>query len=238
MKKEILALLLAKFEGVRKDGLLALAGALSLQATTKEKASELVEALDKEKVEDFVKDYRSSVDREVTESKVTIEENLKKKYKIKGEDAKGGGDDNIEEPTPGEGSPTDPMSLEDAIAKAVDKAVKPLSEALSTITVEKQRGARSAIIEAKLKDCRSEVLKNSTRKYFERMSFEDEESFEEFAKELDNDIQEANKLAVEDGLSGLNPITATGKSDGVSQAVQDFISGSKTEDSKFTGKEI
>lgn len=82
MKKEIFALLTAKFSGVRKDGLEHLARVLTLQATTKEEAAALIEKLTETQVCDFVKEYRSDVDRETTSARKTIEENLKKKYGI------------------------------------------------------------------------------------------------------------------------------------------------------------
>ena len=43
MKETILALLIAKFSGVRKDGLTALARSLALQCTTEDEAKALVE---------------------------------------------------------------------------------------------------------------------------------------------------------------------------------------------------
>ena len=79
MKKEILALLTAKFAGVRKDGLEHLARVLALQATTEEEAAALVEKLTDTMVNNFVKEYRSDVDRETTLARKTIEENLRKK---------------------------------------------------------------------------------------------------------------------------------------------------------------
>lgn len=82
MKKEIFALLTAKFSGVRKDGLEHLARLLTLQATTEEEAAALVEKLTETQVCNFVKEYRSDVDRETTSARKTIEENLKKKYGI------------------------------------------------------------------------------------------------------------------------------------------------------------
>ena len=59
MKKKILALLIAKFSGVRKDGLEILAGVLALQATTDDEAKGIVDKLTDAQVNDFVKDYRS-----------------------------------------------------------------------------------------------------------------------------------------------------------------------------------
>ena len=49
---------------------------------TEEEAAALVEKLTETQVCDFVKEYRSDVDRETTSARKTIEENLKKKYGI------------------------------------------------------------------------------------------------------------------------------------------------------------
>ena len=82
MKDKIIALLVAKFAGVRKDGLARLAGALALNATTEEEAGALVEKLTKEQVDDYIKDYRKDVDKEVSESNQTYEGTLRKKYDL------------------------------------------------------------------------------------------------------------------------------------------------------------
>ena len=58
MKKTILALLVAKFQGVRKDGLSVMAGILALQAATEEEAKTLVDKLTDAQVNEFIKDYR------------------------------------------------------------------------------------------------------------------------------------------------------------------------------------
>ena len=78
MKEKILALLQAKFAGVRKDGLNHLARSLALQATNEEEASALIEKLTKEQVETFVKEYRAEVDKRFLEGNKTFETNLKK----------------------------------------------------------------------------------------------------------------------------------------------------------------
>lgn len=58
MKETILALLLAQFVGVRKDGLTQLARSLALQCTTEEEAKALVDKLTDAQVKEFVKEFR------------------------------------------------------------------------------------------------------------------------------------------------------------------------------------
>ena len=83
MKKTILALLVAKFQGVRKDALGVLAGVLALQATNEDEAKALVDKVTDAQVTEFAKDYRAGVDKEVSESNKTFETNLRKKYDFK-----------------------------------------------------------------------------------------------------------------------------------------------------------
>ena len=80
--QQILALLQAKFAGVRKDGLAQLARMIALQVTSQEEAQALIDKLDVEKVTETVKDYRKDVDKEVSEANKTYEGNLKKKFKF------------------------------------------------------------------------------------------------------------------------------------------------------------
>lgn len=78
MKERILALLIAKFSGVRKDGLTALARSLALQCATEDEAKALVDKLTDAQVGEFVKEYRADVDKEVSDSNKTFETNLKR----------------------------------------------------------------------------------------------------------------------------------------------------------------
>ena len=80
MLKILLALLVAKFQGVRKDGLEAMARALALHCKSEDDAKTLVEELDKAQVDEFVKDYRAGVDKEVSDGVKTNETKLRSKY--------------------------------------------------------------------------------------------------------------------------------------------------------------
>ena len=61
--KMILALLTAKFPGVRKDGLNMLARLMALQTETEDEAKAAVERLTRDGVDAFVRDFRSDVER-------------------------------------------------------------------------------------------------------------------------------------------------------------------------------
>ena len=82
--QQILALLTAKFSGVRKDGLEHLARTLALQCSNEDEAKTLVEKITDAQVNDFIKEYRKVVDKEVSESNKTFEANLKKKFDLVG----------------------------------------------------------------------------------------------------------------------------------------------------------
>ena len=77
--EQLIALLTAKFSGVRKDGLAQLAKSLVYTVTTEEEAQALVEKLTDQQVTEFVKDWRKEVDAEVSRGIQTAEGNFKKK---------------------------------------------------------------------------------------------------------------------------------------------------------------
>ena len=80
--KMILALLAAKFPGVRKDGLNMLARLMALQTETEDEAKAAVERLTRDGVDAFVRDFRSDVDKEVSDGTRTFEENLRRKFDL------------------------------------------------------------------------------------------------------------------------------------------------------------
>ena len=71
--EEILALLKTQFPGVREDGLQQLAAGISLQVATKEEAAEIVGKITADKVQQFVKDWRSKADAEIGKANQTYE---------------------------------------------------------------------------------------------------------------------------------------------------------------------
>ncbi len=230
MYESILALLLTTFAGVRKDGLAQLARALSLQATTEEEAANLVKTLTKEKVESFVKEYRSEVDKEVTEGNKTFESNLRKKYDFKEKTA---GTKPESKPEPGKGD------VENIIKAAVAEAVKPLQDELNGYKKGNLAKQRLDALNEKLSVCKDDVLKAKALKDFNRMNFESEEAFNEYLQETETDIASANQSLADSKLGGHEgPMFSKKTEDGVSSGVADYLEDQKKEDSKFSGKEV
>lgn len=80
LQEQILALLVAKFQGVRKDGLQHLAAAIGLQVATIEEANGVVDKLTADKVSQYVTDWRKVADAEISKANQTYENGLKEKY--------------------------------------------------------------------------------------------------------------------------------------------------------------
>jgi hypothetical protein len=217
MKEKILALLIASFTGVRKDGLNQLARTLALQATTDEEAKALVDKLTKEQVNEFVKEFRAEVDKEVSESNKTFESNLKKKFDFveKGNDPEPGGGE------PGGGDTKDLGAL---IKNAISEAVKPLQTELETIKFGNVAKTRLQTLTEKLNSCKNEAFKAKALKDFARMQFETDEEFQEYLTETDTDIQTANQDTANAGLGGHSrPLMPLNNNGDVKEATKEEI---------------
>jgi hypothetical protein len=230
MKEKILALLLAKFSGVRKDGLAQLALALSLQATTDEEANELIEKFTADQVTSFVKDFRKDVDKEVSVANKTFETTLKEKFDFT--EKKG---DEKTDPNPGNPNPTDIAAI---IAAEIAKAVNPLQQQLAGFKGQEVSKTRLQSLESKLVNV-PETFKAQKLKDFGRMNFDTDESFNEYLEEFETDVTAFNQELADKGLSGHGkPFMGGQNKEGISSSVASFIT-SKTEDNKtFTGKEL
>ena len=230
--EQILALLVAKFQGVRKDGLTQMARALALQCANEEEAKNLVEKITDAQVNDFVKEFRKGVDKEVSEAGKTLETNLKKKYdfveKKTAPDHNGGGAD------------TKPNDIAAIVADAVAGAVKPLQERLEKYEQGEIGKSRLQALQDKLSACKDETFKAQTLKDFGRMSFDSEEAFNEYLTEKEADIKTANQSLANDTLSGAAgaPQFSQKNESGVSQAAAAYIASQKPDANSFSGKEV
>ena len=232
MKDKILALLIAKFSGVRKDGLAQLAASMSLQIEKEEDATAIIEKLTEQKVNDFIKDQRSSVDKEVSDGTKTHEATLRKKYElVEKKDPKDPG----KEPK----DSNDPNEIAVIVANAVKAAVEPLQQKLQSFEAGKTTETRLQQLQSKFKDKNlPESLTSKMVKDFKRMYFETDEAFAEYLTEVETDITSFNQELVDKGLSAQSkPIFGNKTSEGVSSAVKEFVE-SKTKDSVLTGKEV
>lgn len=235
MKEKILALLTAKFAGVRKDGLARLAQALSLQVADENEAGALVDKLTPERVNEFVTDYRKDVDKEVSDSNKTFEKTLKGKYDFiekKGEPDPG------KDPDPSKQQ--NPNDIAAIVAQAVKAAVEPLQQKLSSFEGQKVTETRLQQIEAKFKDVPESYKAQRLADAKLIVTTMDDAAFAEYSTRLDSDITAFNQELANKSLSGQSkPNFGARDTNGVSAATQAFISD-KAEGSKtaLSGKEL
>jgi len=198
MKQKLLELLNTRFlgKGVRKDVLARLATAYSLQITTEEEAQALVEKLTDEQVTEFQKELRSEVDSEIAKATKTALENAGK--------SKGGEGEGDPEPKKEEGGNGGEESDIAKALKQIAETQKTLADEINSIKAGKTTETRLSRMEEVLKDVNPE-LKAKTLKDFGRMSFENDESFEEYLTETTSDIQTINQTIVNQGLAGHQP---------------------------------
>lgn len=228
MFEKILELLTAKFTGIRKDAIKILARNLALQCDNDDDVTAAIGKLTDEKVNEFVKGYRSQVDKEVSDSISANEKNLRKKYDFV--EKKEGN-----EPKKMEGNDGNDISA--IINAAIAKAIEPFQNEISKLEQENASKSRLQQVNEKLNACKNDVYKNQMLKAYQKMAFADDEKFNEYLTELDSDIAEANQSFANDSLRGVKPLKSEVNNDGVSKAVSDFISSQST-DSAFAGKEI
>ena len=221
--QQILALLQAKFAGVRKDGLAQLARMIALQVTSQEEAQALIDKLDVEKVTETVKDYRKDVDKEVSEANKTYEGNLKKKFKFVELDDQTPADDPTKKTTPDD--------LQAAIKAAVAEVVKPLNDEIAALRGSKISESRLQMLTEKLGSCKDET--------FNRMSFTDDNAFNEYLTETETDIAAFNQDLANKGLGEQGkPMFGQKNNDGVSSGVASFIQSQTEKENSLGGKEV
>lgn len=231
MKETILALLIAKFSGVRKDGLVALARSLALQCTTEDEAKALVDKFTDAQVNEFVKDYRADVDKEVSESNKTFETNLKKKFDLV-QKTEPGGKKNLKD--------TDTDDIAAIVKAAVDAAVAPLNDKLNGYEAKTIAETRLQALNEKLNGCKDENFKAQTLKDFARMNFKDDADFNEYLTGKEADIATANQNKADTDLSnsGGSPLFSQKEESGISKGVAEYVESLKPENTTFKGKEI
>lgn len=233
--QQILALLTAKFTGVRKDALTAMARSLAVHCADEEAAKTIVDKMTDAQVNEFATEYRRTVDKEVSESNKRYEATLRKKYDFTEKES---------ETNPGGsgsgGSGGGNGNLADLVSTAVAAAVNPLKEQLASIIGKSVTDARLSQLNEKLAGCKDEKFKNQILKSYAYMHFDNDEKFAEYLSGLDNDIKDANQSVADAKLSGsgVSPLFAQKEENGVSKGVAAFVSAQKSGDSQFAGKEL
>lgn len=231
MKEVILALLIAKFSGVRKDVLNHLARTFALQATNENEAKALVDKITDAQVNEFVKEFRADVDKEVSESNKTFETNLKKKFDLV-QKTEPGGKKNPKD--------TDPDDIAAIVKAAVDAAVAPLNDKLNGYEAKTIAETRLQALNEKLNGCKDENFKAQTLKDFARMNFKDDADFNEYltGKEADIATANQNKADIDLSNSGGSPLFSQKEESGISKGVAEYVESLKPENTTFKGKEI
>ncbi|MDD3019473.1 MAG: hypothetical protein PHX61_00670 [Alphaproteobacteria bacterium] len=233
MKEKILALLIAAFSGVRKDGLNQLARTIALQAATEEDAKTLVEKLTKAQVDEFVKEYRAEVDKEVSDGNKTFETNLKKKFDLVEKKTNEPGDGGKD---PKGGDPNDIAAL---VKAAVADAVSPLQAKLESYEKGDIAKSRLQTLNEKLSTCKDENFKTQALKDFGRMNFNSDDEFNEYLTEKETAIATANQNVADATLGGQGKPLFTQKAEsGISQGVAEYVASQKPDANVLSGKEV
>lgn len=196
MKEKILALLEAKFQGERKDGLNQLAGAIALQVTTEQEANTVVGKLTADQVKTFIVDWRKDADAEIDKANQTREANLRKKFDFVEKKQP----EVITPPVTTETGNIDAAAIQKLIADSIAVATKPLLEKVTAFEAGSVAKTRLQALKDKLKDCNEENFKTLVLKNFARMQFDTEEAFMEYLTETETDVKTANQNVADSGL--------------------------------------
>lgn len=196
MYEKILALLSVKFAQARKDGLQQLARSMALQIDDENEIQALVDKLNDDKVTGFIKDWRKEVDTEVTSSTKKFESTLKSKFDL------------VEKGTPT--PPTNGDDISTLVAQAVQSAINPLQQELSSLKAGKVTSSRKEELN-KLLGSAPASYKNPILKSFDKISFADDEEFEKFKTEAVSDFKAFEQELADKGLKGfITPADSTG----------------------------
>lgn len=236
LQEQILALLVAKFQGERKDALQQLALTLGTTAANIEEATKVVDNLAADKVSQFVKDYRRTADAEIAKANKTYEDGLRRKYDFKEKEAKPTDTPPATPPTQG-----GELTLE-AIGQLIDSKLKGVQDSITTINADKVAMTRreqfvAKLDAAKLSDKKREMLLRN----FDRISptFKDDTDFESYLTEAQDDINDLAQQQADEDLHGHGkPIFGAVNKEGISQAVADYIAAKSDNNASLSGKEV
>jgi len=170
------------------------------------------------------------VDKEVNESNKTFESNLRKKYDFKEKETEPGGDPSEK---------TDPNDIAAMVKSAIADAVKPLQDELNGYRANALSDSRLKQLNEILGGCKDEAFKAKALKDFGRMTFNDDEAFNEFLTDTKTDVESANQRVADSNLSSESrPFFANKGDDGVSKGVAEFVESQKPGSDTFTGKQV
>lgn len=229
MIKTILALLEAKFPGVRKDVLQNLAGVMALQVEDEAGANDVVGKLTADKVSAFGQQYRSAIDREIQQSVQTNEQNLRNKYNFvekqnQQQQQQQQQQQNQQQQQQQEQQQAGGITL-DQIRALMAEQMQPFAQRLDAIDAQKVAQTRRETYVGKLKEAKlDEAMIGMMTSQFDMMQFADDNAFNAFMAGQQPNIdklaqQAANNLLRQD----TKPSFASVNNDGVSNAVEAYL---------------
>lgn len=238
LQEQILALLVAKFQGERKDGLQQLALLIGTTAANIEEATEAVGKLTADKVSQFVKDYRRTADAEIAKANKTYEDGLRRKYDFKEKDAP----NPTPNPTPDPAQQPGGALTAEQIRQIIREETKDVRDGLTTLNGDKLLATRRAQLIAKLDAAevkgrqRDMMLRNFDRA---ASTFANDDDFNGYLTEVQGDIDAIAQENADQGLHGHEkPLFGAVNKEGVSAAVADYIASKSENKSSLSGKEV
>jgi hypothetical protein len=235
MKEKILALLEKAFPGVRKDGLNHLAGSIGLQVTTEEEATTAVGKLTADSVNSFITDWRKDADAEINRANQTREANLREKFDFVEKKPDEGGT-----PTPPATGNLDAAAIQKLITDSIGNVTKPLLDKIASLEGTAVNATRRELLVKELADV-PEAYKGKVLKDFDRMSFKDEDSFNEYLSDTKTDVATFSQELADKGLGQQGkPIFGNPNPDGVSKGVESYITekANEAQGKGLGGKEV
>lgn len=235
MKEKILALLVAQFQDVRKDGLNQLANSLALTVKTEDEAKEVVGKLTADQVKTFVTDWRKDADAEIGKANKTYESGLKAKYDFveKKEPGTGG------TPTPpAPGGALDAAAIQNIVTEAVKAVTTPLLQEVEALKGNATTASRRELLVKELEGT-TDSYKNSILENFGLINFKDEEAFTGYLNGVKNHVATFKQELADKGLGQQGkPSFGTVNEDGISAAVQSYVKDKTEGGTTLTGKEV
>lgn len=234
LQEQILALLVAKFQGERKDALQQLALMIGTTAATIEEATEVVDKLAADKVSQFVKDYRRTADAEIAKANKTYEDGLRRKYDFKEKEAQ----PTVQTPAQQPGG----VLTAELVRQIVREETKDVRDGLTTLNGDKLFASRREQLVAKLEAAKVEgrqrdmILRNFDRA---ASTFANDDDFNGYLTEVQGDIDAIAQENADKGLHGHEkPLFGAVNEKGVSAAVADYIASKSENKSSLSGKEV
>lgn len=220
---EILALLEAKFQGVRKDSLGTLAATLTMMSD--EEAKKFIEGLDSTRLNQFVTEDRKSRDAEISKAIAT--------YKQKNPEP--------QPPTTPPAPPTDNGGTPDLakmIADAVANAVTPLTAQIQTLKTERDTTARLGVINNFLNSETNlpQSYKDMLIANFNAQNFADENAFNTYLEAQKSSVQKFKQELIDNGFAGNKPLASKVNNEGISSGVALYLQNSQND--TFKGKAL